>query len=214
MKYFLNAGALLLLLTLSTLFIIPVLPDRLLPVFYPLCFTGIIIAASLSLERSKRFHVSAAIILSAMLLIAIIADLEWVQIISRSLQGIYFIIVVMALVREIASSRQVNTAVIVNAITAYFLLGMALSLVATIIAVKVPNAYNIDLMPLTHPQRYNSLREMTYYTFITYTTTGYGDITPTAPASRSLAVVISSFGQLYIAIIIAMLMGKFTSASK
>jgi hypothetical protein len=130
------------------------------------------------------------------------------------LQGIYFIIVVMALVREIASSRQVNTAVIVNAITAYFLLGMALSLVATIIAVKVPNAYNIDLMPLTHPQRYNSLREMTYYTFITYTTTGYGDITPTAPASRSLAVVISSFGQLYIAIIIAMLMGKFTSASK
>jgi hypothetical protein len=43
------------------------------------------------------------------------------------------------------------------------------------------------------------------------TTVGYGDITPVSSAAKSLSNFISVSGQLYIAIIIAMLVGKFAS---
>ena len=53
-----------------------------------------------------------------------------------------------------------------------------------------------------------------YYTFMTFTTTGYGDIAPTHPISKSLAVLISVVGQLYVAVVIAMLVGKYASSIK
>jgi voltage-gated potassium channel len=43
------------------------------------------------------------------------------------------------------------------------------------------------------------------------TTVGYGDITPVAPAARSLAILVAVFGQLYIAILISLLVGKYLS---
>jgi hypothetical protein len=137
-----------------------------------------------------------------------------VHVISRSLQIGYFIVLVIAMVREIAKSEQVDEQVIVNAITAYFLLGIALSLVVTIVGGLVPGSYNIDILPLTDKDRYHSIREVMYYTFTTYTTTGYGDIIPQSAVARSLAMVIASAGQLYIAIILAMLVGKFSAGSK
>jgi len=47
-----------------------------------------------------------------------------------------------------------------------------------------------------------------YYTFITMSTVGYGDITPRIPETQTLAYFLSVSGQLYVAIIIAFLVGK------
>jgi voltage-gated potassium channel len=55
------------------------------------------------------------------------------------------------------------------------------------------------------------MSKMFYYTFVTYTSTGYGDVTPVIPGARSFATLISASGQLYVAIIIALLVGKFSS---
>lgn len=209
-----NSGTTLLLLTLFVLFVLPLLPAGWMPHLYPLGFSGIFILAAFAIKRGRRFHLLAAFSLTIVLLIAVVADLDWVQVVSRSLQIAYFIILVVAMVREIAISKQVDASVIVSAITAFFLLGIALSLLATILGSMVPGSYNVDVQPLTHENRYQSIREMSYYTFITYTTTGYGDIVPKSAAARSLAIFISSCGQLYIAIILAMLVGKFSSSSQ
>jgi voltage-gated potassium channel Kch len=44
-----------------------------------------------------------------------------------------------------------------------------------------------------------------YYSFVTLTTVGYGDVTPVAPAARSLAVAEALVGQLFPAVLIARL---------
>jgi hypothetical protein len=44
-----------------------------------------------------------------------------------------------------------------------------------------------------------------YFSFVTLTTVGYGDVTPVAPAARSLAIIEAMIGQLYPAIILARL---------
>lgn len=53
--------------------------------------------------------------------------------------------------------------------------------------------------------------DMIYFSIITLTTTGYGDILPFTPAAKDLAAVMAVCGQLYIAIIMAVMVGKFSN---
>ena len=46
-----------------------------------------------------------------------------------------------------------------------------------------------------------------YYSFVTITTIGYGDITPLTSQARSLSLLEAVFGQLYLAVVIARLVG-------
>jgi hypothetical protein len=52
-----------------------------------------------------------------------------------------------------------------------------------------------------------------YHGFVNYTTLGYGDILPQVPFAKSLAILMSVSGQIYLAVIIAMLVGKYVGAS-
>ena len=52
-----------------------------------------------------------------------------------------------------------------------------------------------------------------YYSFVTITTLGYGDITPLTPLARSLAILEAVVGQLYIAVQVAWLVGVHVSQS-
>jgi len=47
-----------------------------------------------------------------------------------------------------------------------------------------------------------------YYSFITLTTTGYGEILPVSPSARLLASLQSIAGTLYLAVFIAALLGR------
>jgi voltage-gated potassium channel len=67
-----------------------------------------------------------------------------------------------------------------------------------------PDAYNFPVY-IERPDFVNFL----YYSFITMSTVGYGDITPRIQETQTLAYIISVAGQLYVAIIIAFLIGKF-----
>jgi hypothetical protein len=49
---------------------------------------------------------------------------------------------------------------------------------------------------------------------VTLTTLGYGDILPLTPLARSLAAFTALFGQLYLVIIMAFLIGKYANAKK
>ena len=51
-----------------------------------------------------------------------------------------------------------------------------------------------------------------YYSFVTLTTVGYGDITPVHPVARSLAIGEALTGQLYLAITLARLVSLRVSA--
>lgn len=58
-----------------------------------------------------------------------------------------------------------------------------------------------------------SIKELLYFSFVTLTTVGYGDITPVYPLARSLANFESLIGQLYPAILIARLVSMELESS-
>jgi voltage-gated potassium channel len=51
------------------------------------------------------------------------------------------------------------------------------------------------------------LNEFTYYSFVTLTTLGFGDIAPSAPIARTLSYLEAVLGQLYLTVLVAALVG-------
>jgi voltage-gated potassium channel len=206
-KNIFSTGVVLLCLTLFTIFIVPVFPSGTIKYLYPACNTLIFFAAALSLQKNQILLFRAAIAISTVLWISYFANLLGLVITTRCLQFFFFLYLVIALIRQVASSSVVSRKVIVDAITGYFLLGFVLFTMVLGFSLILTNAYNLKVVP--DSDNLEPLHEYIYYAFITYTTTGYGDIVPVHPATKSLAILIGVSGQLYVATIIAMLVGKY-----
>jgi hypothetical protein len=84
-----------------------------------------------------------------------------------------------------------------GAIAAYLLIGLAFAAAYEWLALRDPLAFAGVAVSGSRP--------WTYYSLITLTTMGYGDITPVSPAARSLAMAEALTGQMYIAILISRL---------
>lgn len=88
---------------------------------------------------------------------------------------------------------------VVGAIVLYLLLGIAWAVVYDLVAGRLPDAF-AGVRPGD-----GGAQRWLYFSFVTLTTVGYGDITPVAPVARSLAALEALVGQLYPAIILARL---------
>jgi hypothetical protein len=50
-----------------------------------------------------------------------------------------------------------------------------------------------------------------YYSFVTLTTVGYGDITPNTSAAKVLTIFLCTAGQLYLTVLVGLIVGKYIS---
>lgn len=124
------------------------------------------------------------------------------MILSTGFRIVFFLVVTGTLIFQVATSAEVSLRVIVGAIDGYLLLGMMGGGALSIVEIAYPGSFNAAGSTLAHP-------DLLYYAFITMTTVGYGDISPVAPAARSVAVLLAVAGQLYIAVLMALLVGKY-----
>lgn len=93
---------------------------------------------------------------------------------------------------------------IVGAVAVYLLIGMVWSQAYRIVTILRPDALGGAVVAGSPPDEATLL----YFSFVTLTTVGYGDITPIHPAARSLAMAESLTGQLFLAILIARLVSQ------
>jgi hypothetical protein len=128
----------------------------------------------------------------------------YIEVIKLSFFVTFFIFVISYLTRFISRSTSVTVNVLITSINIYLLAGIVGASLAMAFYRIYPDAYNFPAY-IDHPALVNFL----YYSFITLSTVGYGDITPRIPETQTLAYLISISGQLYVAIIIAFLIGKF-----
>ena len=209
---FINPNAFLLLCLVLMVFFVPMLSGVYHSILYNFLFSCIFLLSALSLQHVReRILITLALFLIVIVWIAFKVDLPLLFLVSRIGQGLFFVFIVVRLIRQTANAKNVNVRVIADSINGYLLVGVIYSLVVYSIIRLLPDAYHI-------PEGSNSddqflMSKMFYYTFVTYTSTGYGDIIPKLPGARSLATLISASGQLYVAVIIALLVGKFSSAA-
>ena len=72
-----------------------------------------------------------------------------------------------------------------------------------------PASFNIDL---SQPEDY--LLVFQYYSFVTITTLGYGDITPVTEVAKAFSALEAVVGQLYLVIIVAWLVSTYKPDKK
>ena len=104
--------------------------------------------------------------------------------------------------------RRVTVEIILAGICVYFILGIMWSTAYYVMEIALPGSFDFPV----HLQPAEST--FTYYSFVTLTTLGYGDITPVTALARNLSVLEAVIGQLYIAVLIAGLVGMYIADSK
>ncbi len=138
-------------------------------------------------------------------------ELDTLATISNLLSFIFFGYAATKLIMQVATAEKVGGRVILEAVNGYLLMGLVFSIIVAMIIKLDPGAINFPAT--SNLTADNSIRfsDCLYYTFISITTMGYGDFVPTQAYTKSLATLIGVSGQLYVAIIIALLVGKFSS---
>ena len=123
---------------------------------------------------------------------------------------LYFLFIAACIVvflLHVFTEREVTGDTIKGGIAVYFLAGLAFAFLFDLVLRVQPHALNLSGGEFT-------LADLTYYSFVTLTTLGYGDIAPQTPVMRTLAYMEAALGQVYIAVLIARLVGRLGISKK
>jgi voltage-gated potassium channel len=124
--------------------------------------------------------------------------------------GLLFIgFVVVQLLRFILYAPRVDSEVLCAAIAGYLLSGLAWSLAYALLSRLDPSSFVFTLGPKSD-QSMNGFTGL-YFSFITLSTVGYGDIVPVSEVARMLAMVEAMFGMFYMTLLIARLVSLYSS---
>ena len=158
---------------------------------------------------------SRALFLASASIAGVAIVLKWVNMVGdRHSLGIWpdltslatIILIVFILLREVFSVGPITANRIQGAIAVYLLFGVAWAHAFHIAEVTNAGSFNTDTHELS------SVRDYIYFSFITLTTVGYGDIVPVGPKARALAAGEAVTGQLYLAVLLAHLVSMRISA--
>ena len=203
-------NSILLFSVVFTAFIVPVLPVHLHSGAFNLAYTVIYISAIFSLEKRSKTLLILFVTTFLMQWISAIFNFEILNDISKGFNVLFFLFVVASLISQIARAKEVSIAVILGSLTGYLLIGIVYSLFIFFIIRTVPGAYTSQMGEIVTGAHIDASPPL-YYTYITLASVGYGDIVPLKPISRTLATMMAVSGQFYIAVIVALLVGKFSS---
>lgn len=105
--------------------------------------------------------------------------------------------------RQVLFTGSIDGNKIVGAICIYLLLGLIWAMLYLLIAEISPSAFS----GFEQAEWTENFFAAVYYSFVTLTTLGYGEITPVLPVARFLAFTEAIVGVFYIAILVASLVG-------
>ena len=112
--------------------------------------------------------------------------------------------------KQVLFAGAVDANKIVGAICIYLLMGLIWTLMYLFIAQSIPGAFN----GIEQLVWYDNFADVAYYSYVTLTTLGYGDISPVAPIARFLVYMEAVVGVFYMAISVASLIGVGINESK
>jgi hypothetical protein len=156
-------------------------------------------------------------LLFALLLVGAALTVRWVsygmalpyaESIVATLSIIFFTFLSIVILNHIFSETEMNLDVIMGAICVYFAIGLIWAYTFSLLETFEPGSFDL-------PQGIEvKVAHFAYYSFVTLTTLGYGDITPMSNPARNLAVLEAMMGQLYLAVLIAGLVGKYIAGRR
>lgn len=185
-------------------FVIGLAPDsNWITELYSVGVSGIFFASILSVTEKRIKYLFAAIVITILTWISTYLKLDFLQHLTSIVSLVFFFYIIIVLVIQIARSHKVGALEFLKAINIYFLFGIMGAIIFRTIYLANPDAYRFG-----ESSTFLST-DFVYFSFVTMTTVGYGDITPISPLARNLSIFLSFGGQLYLTMIVALLVGKY-----
>ena len=156
-------------------------------------FVGLALAApAIATEWISNFIVTTPLILSNMIF-----------------AGLFITYVSGVVLYEVMNENEVTLDTIAGGIAIYLLIGIGWVVAYAAIEYVTPGAFTINGSTLQeiHPEAQVRYTEFLYFSFVTMTTLGFGDMVPTVPEARGATAAEAVVGQLYVAVFVARLVG-------
>lgn len=126
---------------------------------------------------------------------------------------LFFAFVTWAELRSVLKQKAVTSETISMSISVYLLLGLSWALLYVVIFQLQPQAFSFGASPAPTFAAQDVFTIFVYFSLTTLSTIGFGDITPVSLQARYAAVAEGITGQLYLAILVARLVGMQMSRS-
>jgi voltage-gated potassium channel Kch len=179
-------------------------------VFYAFIFyiTLVVIVNSFHVSQKKYKFVYFSLALLSFLLDIIIASKSalfinsFLLLLNLLIKNFFLNLSIYLIIKKIFSDREVTQDTIKGCICVYILIHIVFSIFYKTLYNLEPKAFAINV---------DSLFDANYFSIVTLTTLGYGDIIPVGDFARTLVSLESIIGVMYPSIIIARLVGLYSS---
>lgn len=162
------------------------------------------------LPRRRPLATRLVLVGGLLALLVSAVDLHLVQRLSplpQILFAIYFCLVTGVLIRVLLRLPQVTRQVLWVAMSGYLMLVISGGFLGAILEYFQPSSFHLER---TLPELHN-LPALVYYSFITISSVGFGDIYPLSPLARGLTVLLGAAGVFYSTLVLAILLGRYHS---
>ena len=184
------------------------LPDKFVRV---LAYSTLLLISIWSLQASgKIFRTGMTLVIVGMVfnLISYYSDNVVYMRATVGLLAVFLIMMLVTTMRQVLFQQTVDSNRLYGAVCAYLLLGVIWALAYASLHDVIPDSFR----GVTTDDETEINILWIYYSFVTLSTLGYGDITPVSPAARVLAYSQTIFGAFYMAILVAGLVGVYISS--
>lgn len=170
--------------------------------------TELVAYFSLNLSKQWRRFILAMMVL--MVVVNILREFtSWsiTPLASLTALLIFYCGMAYAAARQVLFSGRVDANTIIGAVAIYLLLGLIWSVLYLITLEFWHGAFN----GIEYGHWAENFSLSIYFSYVTMTTLGYGDISPAVPVSRVLVFLQAIFGTFYMAVVVASMIGARTS---
>ena len=126
------------------------------------------------------------------------------ELVHRIFGAVFFAYVLIIMISYLFKEKNVTVEVITSAISVYFLIGLTWTFVFSLLEIFHPGSFS-----LSSQNQVKDIDQLFYYSFVTLTTIGYGDITALTLPAGSLSALEAMMGQIYLAVLVARLVGMY-----
>jgi Ion channel len=200
-----------LLISLLLLFLITPFVEAIRYGIVILTIAGAIVLLSGIYAMSERRRLFVITLIGAAATVAInwlmvVLQSEWIAIASDGLTLLLLGLFSIGILDDVLRRGRISADKIRGAICVYLLIGFAWAVGYAIVELINPGSFS-GLAEIDPHNYVGRVMQMRYFSFTTLTTLGFGDILPRSPVARTLATLEAMTGQIYLAVLIARLVG-------
>jgi hypothetical protein len=175
---------------------------------------GVLLAAVRAFFKNRRHFLACIALGIAAITVGVLGryvpsiDHRWFTVLALALDTVLLSYLILLISADVFTTTEVDADTICGSVSVYLLISGVFASVYSILILIEPSSFLLPEAPIGADVSLGPDRLMAYFSLITITTVGYGDITPQSELARSLANLEAIIGQVYLTVLVARLIGR------